>query len=82
MKQVILALMPLFPYTNIVYSCILPRLNWRYSFNDKIMENSRDRAIKHSDFNDIWPGLFLPDGVHLSPVGNNIFLSTLRSAIE
>ncbi|WAR28090.1 hypothetical protein MAR_013794 [Mya arenaria] len=97
MKQVILALLQLFPYTNIVYTCILSRLNWRNSFNDKIMEKSRDRvnrelihyviqhghkAITHSDFNDKLPGLFLPDGVHLSPGGKDIFLSTLQSALE
>ncbi|WAQ94129.1 hypothetical protein MAR_006600 [Mya arenaria] len=41
------------------------------------------KAIKHSDFNDKLPGLFYPmvTGVHLSQVGNDIFLSTLQSAL-
>jgi lysophospholipase L1-like esterase len=97
MKEIMLCLMQLFPYTCLVYSCILPRLNWRFSYNDKSIEKSRDRvnramihyviqhghkAIKHPDFNDKLPGLFLPDGVHLSPVGNDIFLLSIQSAIE
>lgn len=97
LKQVLLGLMMLFPNTNIIYSCILPRLNWRYSYNDKTMEKSRVRvnralihyavqhghkAIKHPDFNDKTNGLFSSDGVHLSPVGNDILLLTLQSALE
>jgi len=96
-KEVILGLTRLFPNTCIVYSSILPRLTWRYGSNNKVMEKTRTRmnraviyyvhqlghqAIKHTDFNDKTPGLFLPDGVHLSSVGNDIFLLSIQSALE
>ena len=60
-------LMSLFPNTCIVWSNILPRLQWWYSENIEAMENIRSRtnralikhmilnggnAIKHPDFND------------------------------
>lgn len=97
LMQTMLHLMQMFPTTTIVYSSILPRLKWRCALDSRVVEKCRNRinramvrfaiqhghkAIKHLDFNDRLPGLFLPDLVHLSPVGNDIFLTTLQSAME
>ena len=86
----------LMPYTTIVWSCILPRLQWRYSRNTKAMENVRIRvnrelirfmkitggkAIRYPDFHDKSPSLF-SDGTHLSFIGNDIFVNTIQSAFE
>ena len=84
------------PQTKIVWSQILPRLKWRYSDNMKAMEAARVRinstiatfVIKNGGhyikYPDILPSeLFIqPDGVHLSDLGNNIFLNTLQGALE
>lgn len=94
-KQTIRYLQSLFPSTCIIWSCILPRLQWRHSHNTKAMENIRTRinreiikftvenggrAIKHPDFNDKAPGLFA-DACHLSFIGNDIFINTLQCAL-
>ena len=86
----------LMPYTTIVWSCILPRLQWRYSRYAKAMENVRIRvnrelirfmkitggkAIRYPDFHDKSPSLF-SDGTHLSFIGNDIFVNTIQSAFE
>ena len=86
----------LMPYTTIVWSYILPRLQWRYSRNTKAMENvcirvSRElirfmkvtggKAIRYHDFHDKSPSL-LSDGTHLSFIGNDIFVNTFQSAFE
>lgn len=85
-----------FPGTSIVWSCILPRLKWRYSDDTAAMERSRTRinraviqfvvshggyAIKHPDFQDKHPALF-SDDCHLSFIGNDIFLNTFQGAFE
>ena len=90
-----LALM--FPQAKIVWSCILPRLNWRNAIGTQNSEKSRarinramihfavqqgHRAIKHCEFNDKSPGLFAADGVHLSDVGTDLFLLNIQSALE
>lgn len=85
------------PGSAIVFSEMLPRLNWRYSFNDILVERTRRRInrgvrsyllkrrcyiIKHPDFDDKYKGMFAEDGVHLSFIGNDIFLNTLQGALE
>lgn len=85
-----------FPGTYIVWSCILPRIKWRYSDDTAAMEGARARinraviqsvvvkggyAIKHPDFQDKNPALF-NDDCHLSYIGNDIFLNTFQGAFE
>lgn len=87
----------LFPYTKIVWSCLLPRFAWRYSQNVKVMEEARARVnrkaircisdrggafIKHTQFQAKPVQLFHADGVHLSELGNDMFLSDLQGAVE
>lgn len=96
LKQIIQILQFLMPNTVLIWSCILPRLQWRYSTNTKAMENVRIRinreivnyikqvggkAIRYPDFQDKAPGLF-SDDCHLSFIGNDIFLNTIQGAFE
>lgn len=95
-KTTISLLQVLLPGTVLIWSSILPRLEWRYSSNTKAMENSRNRinraissfitlqggkSIKYPDFQYRTPGLF-SDSVHLSFIGNDIFLNSLQAAME
>lgn len=84
------------PNCKIVWSAILPRLNWRSSLKLKSMDNCRRRLnssvashliskggfyIKYPDFKA--DHRFLKeDGVHLTKLGNQIFLNTIQGAIE
>jgi hypothetical protein len=67
------------------------------SYNDRAKETTRKRinrgirsyilkyweyVVKYPNFDDCHPGLFLDDGVHLSFIGNDIFLNQLQSAFE
>ncbi|XP_062586894.1 uncharacterized protein LOC134248516 [Saccostrea cucullata] len=95
-KQLVLFLRNHFPNSRIIWSFILPRLQWRYSANLKAMENARKRVnsgiaaivlqsggaiIRHLEIKPD-PALFLQDGVHLSSLGNNIFLNSLQGGLE
>ncbi|XP_062585195.1 uncharacterized protein LOC134246866 [Saccostrea cucullata] len=95
-KQLVLFLRNHFRNSRIIWSFILPRPQWRYSANLKAMENARKRVnsgiaaivlqsggaiIRHSDIKPD-PALFLQDGVHLSSLGNNIFLNSLQGGLE
>jgi len=95
-KLIVKQLMQLLPNTTIVWSSILPRLRYRSSKNTKAMENCRTRinrslidyvikyggkAIKYPEFNDRYPGLFFDD-VHLSFIGNDLFLNTIQGAFD
>ena len=88
--------MQLLPNTRVVWSCILPRRGYRYSLL-KISEKCRNRinrfmiefatqhggkAIKYPDFQDRYPGLFRKDEVHLSNIGNDLFLNALQGAFD
>ena len=85
------------PNTKIVWSQILPRGNWRYSDNAKAMNRVRIRLnsavateairlnggyIKYPDLVLSSTALWSVDGVHLSDLGNDLFLNTLQSALE
>jgi hypothetical protein len=84
------------PTTVLVWSQILSRLQWRYSNNLKAMEKSRVRVntsiafylAKSSGCYIRYPDIkanhrFLgEDGVHLSWLGNNVFLNILQGGIE
>ena len=85
------------PGCSLIWSTILPRRTYRYSKNDHAMETTRKRTnrgvrsyifkhggyvIKYPDFDDRYPALFSDDGVHLSLIGNNIFIDQIQSALE
>ena len=87
----------LLPGCSIIFSSILPRLSYRFSSNIKKMDRTRKRInrfvrthlvkrncyfIHHPDFDDMLPALFAEDGVHLSFIGNDIFINTLQGALE
>uniref|UniRef100_A0A8W8IPF9 SGNH hydrolase-type esterase domain-containing protein n=1 Tax=Magallana gigas TaxID=29159 RepID=A0A8W8IPF9_MAGGI len=87
----------LLPNTLIVWSHILPRSNWRQSLSTIEGENSRRRinsaiatfvlkklngaSIKYPDIQITQKRLFRLDGVHLSDLGNNIYINSLKNAI-
>lgn len=96
-KGILKSLQKLLPNTRIVWSQILPRKNWRYSQNDKAMERARVRVnsaaateairlggayIKYPDIKCASTELWAEDGVHLSKLGNQLFLNILQGAIE
>ena len=100
MKRDFKRLFALFPNTLILWSEILPRLEWKYSrpnSNIKATDKKRKRfntlgrqmlrghkngrIIKHDITTDC-PGLFRPDGCHLSDIGIALFCNTLQGAIE
>ncbi|VDI46532.1 Hypothetical predicted protein [Mytilus galloprovincialis] len=85
------------PNCSLIWSSIFPRRSWRYSSDDHAMEVTRKRinrgvrsyilkhggyVIKYPDFDDRHPALYSDDGVHLSFIGNDIFLNQIQSAIE
>ncbi|XP_052711628.1 uncharacterized protein LOC128185949 isoform X4 [Crassostrea angulata] len=87
----------LLPNTLIVWSHILPRSNWRQSLSTIEGENSRRRinsaiatfvlkklngaSIKYPDIQITQKRLCRLDGVHLSDLGNNIYINSLKNAI-
>ena len=76
------------PNTLIIWSQILPRINWRYSENFDAMERCRYRINNYVAFFVIRNGgayirypeikvnnsFICSDGVHLTDLGNNVFL--------
>ncbi|XP_061183690.1 uncharacterized protein LOC133191937 [Saccostrea echinata] len=97
MKTVINKLSLVMPLTCIVWSHILPRVYWRHSISNVAAEKSRSRinssiasfvlksggaSIKYPDISIVQSKLFLNDGVHLSPLGNYVFLSTMQAALR
>lgn len=91
------AIQQMLPRTLIVWSQLLPRSAWRFSDNVRAMQNSLVRVnsristfiiglggayIKYPDLAVVTPELYKDDGVHLTPLGNDLFLNTLQGAIE
>ncbi|KAJ8320014.1 hypothetical protein KUTeg_001601 [Tegillarca granosa] len=85
------------PNTIIIWSDILPRLYWRGSLNIKAIEKKRKRVnrsgrrsaflvggrvIHHQDITYVCPSLFRADKVHLTDVGNALFLNNLQNELE
>ena len=85
------------PSTQVVFSSILPRLSCRFSGNLRAIDVMRKRinrgvksylkksggfSVVYTDFEDKYPSLFNEDGVHLSFIGNDIFLHSIQSALE
>ncbi|XP_071124445.1 uncharacterized protein [Mytilus edulis] len=82
--------------TVFVWSQIIPRSSWRYSDNINAMEKCRMRVntsiasfltktdgcyLRYPDIkaNELF---LMKDGVHLTSLGNNIFLNTLQGGLE
>ncbi|VDI62701.1 Hypothetical predicted protein [Mytilus galloprovincialis] len=95
-KFTIAILSQMLPNCSLIWSSILPRRSWRYSSDDHAMEVTRKRinrgvrsyilkhggyVIKYPDFDDRHPALYSDDGVHLSFIGNDIFLNQIQSAL-
>lgn len=92
------ALQRMFPTTRLIFSQVLPRLRWRHSSNAKAMNKCRRNLnrvcskavieqkggyIKHPDIVGSATELFRSeDGVHLSSLGNAIFLNSLQGGIQ
>jgi len=81
----------------LIYSRILPRKKWRYNSNLKAMERARKRihrgirtyyyksnakVITHADLQDGHTALYADDGVHLSFLGNDIFINAIQCGLE
>ncbi|XP_065945056.1 uncharacterized protein [Magallana gigas] len=97
MKLTLSQIADVLPNTLIVWSHILPRSNWRQSLSTIEGENSRRRinsaiatfvlkklngaSIKYPDIQITQKRLFRLDGVHLSDLGNNIYINSLKNAI-
>jgi len=79
-----------------IWSQILPRLNWRYSNNLAVMDKCRRRLnssigahitrnrgcyIRYPDIK-ATNQLIFTDGVHLTKLGNAIFLNTIQGGLE
>ena len=84
------------PTTALIYSTILPRQKYRYSSNLIAMEYARKRVnrairtflqyngayiVTHPDIEDCHHALF-KDDVHLSFLGNDIFINIIQGALE
>ena len=84
------------PQTGLLSSAILPRLTWKYSENNDRMEKCRRRLnssmglhmVRHGGYYIKYPEIkadrrFLKtDGVHLTKIGNQVFLNILQGTIE
>ncbi|KAJ8307959.1 hypothetical protein KUTeg_014489 [Tegillarca granosa] len=96
MKLDILSLSKL-PNTTVVWSCILPRLFWYGARSQVAIDNVRKRTnreissyilklggrvITQSDLSDKETGCYRFDGIHLSDIGNDIYLNALQGALE
>lgn len=88
----------LFPRTVIIWSDILPRLFWYGARSIPAIEKARarvnrkgrevtlqvagGRVIYHNEITHNSPALYRHDGVHLSDIGNDIFITTIQGALE
>ncbi|KAJ8319201.1 LOW QUALITY PROTEIN: hypothetical protein KUTeg_004292 [Tegillarca granosa] len=96
MKLDLLSLSKL-PNTTVVWSCILPRLFWYGARSQVAIDNVRKRTnreissyilklggtvITQSDLSDKETGCYRFDGIHLSDIGNDIYLNALQGALE
>lgn len=97
MKLTVSKIIRLLPKTIIVWSHILPRRNWSLCLSNKDGENWRTRinsalatfvvknvcgaSIKYPDILSTQGTLFRKDGIHLSDLGNEIFVTSLKNAL-
>ena len=93
----ILAISSLFPSTSIMVSALLSRLTWSVSYAPKKVEQKRKllnrflrrltvflggHFIPHEDIGVDTPGLYYRDGIHLSDVGCDMFLLSVKHFLE
>lgn len=88
----------LLPACQVIWSAMLPRQQWRPNVPVANLERCRqevDRAvgrcvywlggaiIKHAQIDKSTPGIYDPtDGVHLTFLGNDLFLTEIQSGLE
>ena len=97
MLEIFDSVQSLLPNSKIVYSQILPRLKWRSTIDNKSLDKARRRInnkiahhiVSNGGYYIRYPMLrlqskeiFSDDGVHLSPLGNDIFLFTIQEAFQ
>ena len=97
MKADIISLFKTFTNTKIIVSALLPRLIWRSKipiillekkrkainkFVRRLVEHEGGIFIRHDDISVDTPGLYFQDGVHLSDVGNDLFILGITDALE
>ncbi|XP_078530637.1 uncharacterized protein LOC144817736 isoform X6 [Lissotriton helveticus] len=98
MKSDILKIMSMFPKLKIVFSCIAQRQNWLRQFNlyaspekarravnrniTEFLRENRMFSIHHDNIIFYIDQMFLPDGVHLSSVGNSIFMDNICETLQ
>ena len=85
------------PNTRVVWSQILPRLRWRNEQDHCALEKARLRVnsfvakevislgggyIRYPEISEANTGFFLPDQVHLSAPGNDLFLYRIQQALQ
>lgn len=95
-KLIVRMILNRFPNVRLVWSEILPRLNWRYAREPDAMERARKKLnscigaymirkgghyLRYSDIDADYTCL-KTDGVHLTEIGNDMFLNTLQGALE
>ena len=95
MKQFISWLDDQMPHTRIIFSQILPRKDWRFSNDNVAMDRCRRRLnstvatytmrnggyyIRYPD-NKYDDNFLKEDGVHLTSLGNEVFLNIIQGAI-
>lgn len=97
-KLDIMRIVLLFPDIKIVWSDALPRRYWHFADNHDAVETSRKRlnmalrkyvkelanghTISHPNIKESERALYRFDGVHLSDVGNDIYLNNIQAAFE
>ena len=87
-------LMALLPSTKLIWSQILPRISWRYSQNSRALNRAAARINNYAAWICIQAGggyirdpelawnetmVFCEDGVHLSDIGNELFLFRIQA---
>lgn len=97
MKNTVLNINNQMPHTGIIWSQILPRIQWRHSSNNQAMNDCRSRInnalaaqimglggcyLKYPDILPNFTFIQEKDGVHLTELGNDIFLNTVQGALE
>jgi len=95
LKNIFLWLWDKCPGSLVVWSQILPRLNWRFSTNTQAMDRARRRlnstiakfVLSRGGCYIHYPDLkadgklLIEDGVHLTLLGNEVFLNIVQGAI-
>lgn len=96
MKEDVNRIIKMFPRTVIIWSQILPRLSWRGHIEHYAMEKARRRVnngvasyilglggkyLRYPDITDKDCSFYLSDGVHLSDLGNKLFINTIKQGL-